>query len=368
MRNPNPMFGEPSWELRSDLAEAWTSVRGGHTGPARFRVGDRWVSPYHVAPWHDEEMACEPILQVLRGDFFCLPFGGNATPLDGQTFPVHGHPANDVWKLEASGDSWIEASLDFGAGYADRVTKRVEVREGQTNLYQSHTVALDGRLPAGMHAMLAFASPGIVSSSPYEFAATPPERFEHPELDGYSWLALDARFASISAAPGIDGHPVDLSRYPTLSGFENLAMLVRKPDAELGWTAVVFQEEGYAWFNVKSNEVLPHTVLWCSNGGRHYPPWNGRHRNVLGLEEVCAYFHLGAAESAAPNPISDEGFPTAIDFSRAEPKRIPVISGVVEVPAGFDEVVRIEPEGNGIVLISRNGLQVRTVLDLDWLS
>jgi hypothetical protein len=197
---------------------------------------------------------------------------------------------------------------------------------------------------------------------------TPPVPFERPELGGYPWLAQGAKFESLDAVPGVDGNPVDLTHYPALTGFENLVMLVGDPNRGLAWSAVTFPEEGFAWFTLKDAKTLPHTVLWLSNGGRHYAPWNGKHRNVLGVEEVCSYFHLGAAESIAENPIRQQGFPTSLQFSKERPTRIPVVSGVVPIPAGFDRVVQIEPERDGIVLISSNGAQVRAPLSIDWLK
>lgn len=38
------------------------------------------------------------------------------------------------------------------------------------------------------------------------------------------------------------------------------------------------------------------TMLWHSNGGRDYPPWNGRHRGCLGIEEGAALHMLGLSD------------------------------------------------------------------------
>ena len=45
-------------------------------------------------------------------------------------------------------------------------------------------------------------------------------------------------------------------------------------------------------------------MLWFSNGGRDYPPWNGRHVGVLGIEEGRSYAAYGHAASAADNPLT----------------------------------------------------------------
>ncbi len=106
-----------------------------------------------------------------------------------------------------------------------------------------------------------------------------------------------------------------------------------------------------------------------SNGGRHYPPWNGRHVNVMGLEEVTSFFHLGLAESARKNPISARGFPTCLRLDPRKPLVVAYIMGVARIPAGFDRVSSIQalPGNQAIVLHSASGKQTNTRVDLDFL-
>ena len=92
-------------------------------------------------------------------------------------------------------------------------------------------------------------------------------------------------------------------------------MVVHEATPDFAWTAVTFPAQRYVWFALKDPRVLRSTVLWHSNGGRHYPPWNGRHVNVLGMEDVTTYFHFGLAESARPNSISRRGFPTCLLYT-----------------------------------------------------
>ena len=44
-----------------------------------FRDSAQPVRPYYVSPWQEEAPSKmpAPVLVSLRGDFFCLPFGGN---------------------------------------------------------------------------------------------------------------------------------------------------------------------------------------------------------------------------------------------------------------------------------------------------
>jgi len=106
-------LGQPSWRLASDEVEAFVTQTGGHIGPVTFQIGGRKIQPYSVAPWAEEKLDAKlpSILKVLRGDFFCLPFDGNATPFRGERHPVYGKTANEKWMLESSAPSELHLSL-----------------------------------------------------------------------------------------------------------------------------------------------------------------------------------------------------------------------------------------------------------------
>ena len=181
--------------------------------------------------------------------------------------------------------------------------------------------------------------------------------FEFPEQGGYSWLKVGAEFTSLEQVPTLDGRTADLTRYPARRGFEDLVILVSDAEQPFAWTAVTFPKEGYVWFALKDPRVLRETVFWISNGGRHYPPWSGRHVNVMGLEEVCSYFHFGLAESAKSNPLSAKGIPTRITLDARKPLVVPYVTGVAMVPRGFDGVasIRAAAGDRAIVMESASG-------------
>ena len=79
------VHGQPSWSLKSAQVEVHLTKLGGHLGPVIFHLGDKPVAPFSIAPWAEEKLApgTPALLQALRGDFFCAPFGGNGTPWKG---------------------------------------------------------------------------------------------------------------------------------------------------------------------------------------------------------------------------------------------------------------------------------------------
>jgi hypothetical protein len=168
--------------------------------------------------------------------------------------------------------------------------------------------------------------------------------------------------------PLASGEMADLSVYPAREGFEDIVMVSSRGDRSMAWTAVCFPKARYLWFALKDPRTLPSTLLWHSNGGRHYPPWNGRHRRVLGLEEIIGYFHYGQAQSAAPNPLSRKGIATVLQLEPDRPVEINYLMGVVSIPPGFDRVRSIRSDPGGILITAASGVEVHHPVALDFLN
>ena len=279
-----------AWPLRrwKPSLPNWAGIWGRSLLIARRRK----LQPYSVAPWAEEraDPSLPPILKALRGDFFCLPFGGNATPFRGEKHPVHGETANARWQfrsLETAAGRTLPAPEPRGRRFArGGWTRGFGSWTARTSLYSQHVVSgMSGPMNLGHHAMLKFPDApgsGLVSTSRFVYGQVFPQAFELPEKRGYSWLKPGAEFKSLAKVPTITGETTDLTRYPARRGFEDLVMLVSDAKAPFAWTAVTFPKERYVWFALKDPRVLRETVFWLSNGGRHYPPWNGRHVNVHG--------------------------------------------------------------------------------------
>lgn len=343
----------------------------GHLHDAAFQLGRRTVRPFSAAPWRGTPEARKliPLLRDLSGDFFCAPFGAGP-PYKGEAHPPHGEPANSEWRVTSRAPGKLTAILETRIRKG-LITKTIETRKGETNLYQTHLLEeFRGRLCLGHHAMLDFRrnGPGLISTSRFLLGQVLPVPFENPAQGGYSCLKQGAWFRSLGSVPMADGGRADLSRYPAREGFEDLVMIRHKDADDFAWEAVVFPEKGFVWFALKNPGLLASTVLWHSNGGRHYPPWNGRHRGVLGVEDVTAYFHLGLGASVQPNPWSAKGVPTALAPGPRRPLRIPYIMGVAAVPEGFGAVRAIRRRKGFVEIFPASGAPVRHAVDTAFLS
>jgi hypothetical protein len=354
--------GQESWIISNGNVEAAVTRLGAQVGPVRFHFNGRAVEPLAVAPWADSPPTDQPpVIQALRGDFFCMPFGRSPDPYLGEDHPLHGEPANLPWELERQTPERLDLVMECRIRKC-RVHKTVFLL-GHA-VYQRHTViGLEGPMSYGTHLMVKADSPVTVGLSPHRFAQVFPGDFEDPAQGGYSSLAPGAMIDDLRAVPLERGGTTDLLSYPAREGFEDLVMIGSDPELGLAWSAVTFADQGFTLFQLKNPRVLASTLLWFSNGGRHYAPWRGTHRRVLGLKEVTAYFHLGLRGCVMPNPAQEAGIATYRTFAPGDTLQVETVFGAVETPPEFDGVARIVEAGPGIVLVSHSGEHVAARAD-----
>lgn len=366
--------GQESWILETANVKAAVTRQAGHLGPVSFRIGGKWISPFDLAPWAEEKIARgePPVAQVMRGDFFCMPFGGNQTPYKKENHPPHGETANNRWKLESNTDGQLHTSLQTKVRKG-RVDKFIQLIPGHSAVYSRHILSgMTGPMSFGHHAILHLREQksGRVSLSHFGFGQVYPLPFENPEKGGYSILKPGAKFKKLQRVPRVDGKWADLSVYPDREGYEDLVLFASDARLPFAWTALTVPDAGYVWFALKDPKILASTVFWMSNGGRHYAPWSGRHRGALGLEEVTSYFHEGLAESTRTNSLNRAGIPTCVNLNPKSPLTVNYIMAVSAIPRDFDIVKNIEArtDGKSVVLTSASGKSVSTPIDLSFLS
>ena len=374
------VHGQLSYQVASDRIEAWLTRTSGMLGPVSFTVGDRIIKPFSVAPWAENNEAIDPglppLLHTLRGDFFCLPFGGNENAYRGEQHPPHGDTANLNWTSASvsSKDGIHELKARMNMKSRDgKVEKVVRLVDGHEAVYQTHTVTgMGGAMSPGHHAMLKlpeYEGSGKISSSRFKYAQVLPFPFEDATIGGYHALKPDAKFSKLDSVPLHRGGKTDVSVYPARLGYDDLVMMISDDKLPFAWTAVTCPQERAVYFALKNPRVLRNTILWLSNAGRHYHPWNGRHKAVLGIEDVTAYYHIGLAESAKKNPLSAKGYPTHVTLKKNQPFVVNYIFGMTDVPKGFDEVKSIQSLGpEAIELTSKNGKKATATVNVSHLD
>lgn len=366
----------PSWVVRSDQVQLAVTQTGGHMAPVTFyRDSARPVQPYYISPWHGEKLDIPaPVLRPLRGDFFCMPFGKDGT-LRGRRYEYHGETATGKWApvgLQRDGARTTLTLTMKTPILGGTVTKELSLVDGQNVVYCRHTVRGGrGAVPAGHHATLAMPQrPQSVhlAISPIRFGVTNPVPTGDPATGEYFRVRTNRRFASLSRVPldRRDEPTADYTAYPTGGGFVDLVAVANRRTPLPAWTAATFEDEGFVWFSLKDPAVLPLTMIWTENHGRHFIPWNGRN-SCLGLEDICSYFALGLEASARPNPLSRAGVPTCVRLSPSRPTVVNYIQGVVKVPRGFGKVKTLRFAPGEVRFVSTTGRTVAAPVDHEFL-
>jgi hypothetical protein len=350
--NQRVIHSQRSWVVASDQVELAVTRLGGQMAPVTFfRRSAQPVQPYFISPWQDQRIEIGvPLLVPLRGDFFCLPFGGNAEAFRGERHPAHGEAAGSPWQLVgcAAHEQMVTLKLRFVPRVRPgRIERELSLTAGHNVVYSRTVIeGFKGPTPFSHHAILALPEcEGALlwSCSPFEFGKTYPGLIGSAAAGEYQFLALDATFRDLARVPSIfrNRPAADCTAFPVRRGFCDLVQLCEKPPARRpktpSWAAAVNTEAGWLWFAFKDPRRMPDRVLWMENRGRHSAPWNGR-TTCLGIEDGCMYFDRGLAEACRPNPISRRGIPTCVELDGKAPFELRYIQGVARVPRGFGRV------------------------------
>ncbi|MEM1273925.1 MAG: hypothetical protein AAGF88_08910 [Pseudomonadota bacterium] len=309
----------------------------------------------HHAPWRDEpevqaDQSLSPGLRRLAGDFFCMPFGFDDVAGD----PLHGHPANGPWSVVETGHAHAVLRLEPDVRGA-RVTKSVRIAENA--LYQAHVIdGGAGEMSFAHHPMARMETGGTLSFSPKRIILTDPKA----QYDGHNLWSLGQIRPDLRLACE-DGSSWDLHSYPTAHAVEDFVVLVEARGRRLGWTVLMRAAEDDMLVVLKDVRDMPVTMLWVSNGGRDFAPWNSRHTGVLGIEDGCASGALGLQHAMGENPIRAAGVPT----TRPLGGRIDLRHAMVSLPRppGWQRIADISVRGGQLGLTEASGATLRVPFD-----
>ena len=336
----------------------------------RVERDGRSISMLHKAPWYGEKMPPDaaPHLGRLAGDFFCAPFGDASA--DGA--PGHGWPANSAWSevgtVREGAATVARFSLDRPVMGA-RLVKELRLVDRHPFLYQRHvfTGGRGDRIAVANHAMLSLPHGARLSFSPKRWWETPATGLETDPARGRGLFAYPAMSEDPRSFPLADGSTGDLTRYPVGRRHEDFAVGVEAAGRTLGWTAVARSREADLFLSLRNATRLPMTMLWFSNGGRDYAPWNGRHVNVLGVEEGLNRSLLGHSAQQVPNALDAAGVPSALPLHAETSTETRHVIGSLPWE-GDGEIAGIEAADGGLTLRTSDGTARHVPCDLAFLE
>ncbi|MCL2893414.1 hypothetical protein [Brenneria tiliae] len=301
----------PDGMLAADL-----TLQGGFCQQLRFMPETgQTLSVFHRAPWLDDaDTQTPPLMAQLGGEWVCVPFGHGQD--DGLFFSdcPHGLPANRRW-------TWIERQA-HSAGLAfifpedyplHSLERRIILDNNGEALFSLRILARERcALPVGLHPVFPFGGdagplrlkvPEGVRGMTYPCA---------PE-GGVSRFVPLSEIDSLTAVPLTNGDALDVTQLPLPFATEEIVQLLA-PVAQIGlyWPRRRLHVT-LDW----DNKILPDCLLWISNGGRQYAPWNGQNF-CLGVEPIHSAWDLGPG-ALRDNPLRQRGFSTALKLSADEP-------------------------------------------------
>lgn len=318
------------------------------------------VAPLHRAPWAPDEVPPDapPHQRWLEGDFLAAPMGAGP---DG----LHGLAANGDWRVAPAPPGSLRAVLD-GAVQGATLVKELSVTDGHPFLYQRHLfIGGSGSLPVSNHAMISVPNGAKLSFSRKRWWESLAEPLETTR--GRSGLAYPKRSEDAAEFPGADGRTVNLHRYPWGERHEDFVTGVEDPASRLGWTAVVRPAEGDLILSLRNPRALPLTMLWHSNGGRDYAPWNGRHIGCLGVEEGAALPMLGLSSRECPDPLTAAGQPALLVLDPSGTVEVRHVLGAIRWPSG-QAVAGVMLDGDTLTVTGDWGAERKLPIRGGWLG
>lgn len=327
-----------SWTIQSRFVKVDIQSLGAMLGPAWFSLDNREVQPFAVAPWAEEvglEYEKLPrILQRLRGEWPCVPFGmaerradlprewipDESTPHSYIDPNPHGFSSNAEWKLMRLEPERIELGLDYPQYHPiRRATRMITASDDAPALQISLRVEARqaGDLPIGVHPVLRLPENPGAARLHFDTDArgwTSPTPIE----PGISTLKPNVRGVPLTAVPCIcaagKSKTEDVTRLPLDYETEDLVLIV----GHHGMAMLTNHDEGYSVSLSWDPAIFPACMLWLSNRGRGYFPWNHRFLG-LGIEPIRSAFDLGAMVSRnRSNPLWQAGIPCTYGFLPAQ--------------------------------------------------
>ena len=172
--------------------------------------------------------------------------------------------------------------------------------------------AADFEMPLGLHPIFTLpeaAGQAELLLPEYAFAATFPAA-----VDASSIFVQNAQTGARAVAC-LDGSTCDVTCLPLARSTEELLMLCNVAD---GSVTLRNRPQGCRITLSWDARLLPNCLLWLSNRGRTFAPWNGQNL-CLGIEPIAAAFDLGEDVSSHDNPLRRKDVCTSLPFKKGVP-------------------------------------------------
>ncbi|MGL4724861.1 MAG: hypothetical protein ACRCWW_10215 [Scandinavium sp.] len=296
------------------LLSGRVDLQGGRLSALDYGAGHTQKIPVlFQAHWLDKPSQSEglpPLLQHLSGEWVGVPFGcAEASDALFSADSPHGAPANESWECVHSDKHSIQLSYRFQPGFPLReLSRSISLQnDGVVAFSLKIGSAKACRFPLGIHPVFPVGGEAgnvLIETGGHDKGITYPKATE----PGVSRLSPGQTFKRLTQVATTDGGYCDISALPLPYATEEIVQLIYPQKG----IALRYPQRRLRVALTWDTAVLPHCLLWISNGGRQFAPWNGQ--NVcLGVEPVCSAWDLGPV-SLASNLLQETGAATFISL------------------------------------------------------
>lgn len=294
----------------------------GGTVTGEFVLDGKKISPFYSHPWPEDDKT--GLIGFLKGDFFCAPFGIRPSntiqgyepaELSSEKEYAHGYSSNGKWEQAERSDDKATITLKYKESVIDKVDRKVSFLEDRIGISFKNSVFVNENtnLPIGAHPI--FRLPERTGAAKlvlpkYDKVYTYPIK-----TDETSMLKTNQAVNDISKMPMANGKFIDMTHLPLESATEEVIMLAGVED---GRVCLENHDEGYRAVLEFEADKIPNFLLWVSNRGRQFEPWNGRNL-CLGIEPVASAFDFGTDISRSNNALSKQGVKTCVHIEKDSP-------------------------------------------------
>jgi hypothetical protein len=220
----------------------------------------------------------------------------------------------NTWGIVEQNDDEVKMHLDYIDDSVDRITRNVAFLQDEKGIAFENRVKVnrDMETSIGIHPIFRLnEKPGSMRLilPKAKFIATYPTK---PEK--ISTFKPNCFLDDITHVPLIDDGSMDASRLPLDYNTEELLLVGGLKE---GKVVLENLEEGYRVILAFDIGCFESCMLWMSNKGRDYTPWNSRNL-CLGIEPVTAAFDFGENISTSHNLLNEKGIKTCVKMKKQQ--------------------------------------------------
>lgn len=317
----NPIY----LQSKTGSLQAIVDLNGGMLSQLYAIKGESKHAIFHQAPWLKENYYQDQagLMEHLSGEWACVPFG--FVNSDSSLFLAnapHGLPCHSTWSVKELSEDKSKITLVYNYPQGNdlkSIERTIELGEDRVYLSFSVIAHKDCAAPMGVHPV--FPTAGKDNELELEIAGDGMVYGIECEPK-VSRLVVGAHFDALSAIPlqeqyhNLDGNSsvMDGTHLPKPYHTEEIVQMLH-PN---GQAVLKYKNKGIKVTLSWDKDLIPTCLLWMSNYGRKFEPWQGKNC-CLGIEPIAGAWDLAEQSIKDDNAIAKAGVATTVALKAQVP-------------------------------------------------